>query len=85
MIISYSSTFRKKKFYQKASAFLCAIAAAFGKWNVLRPISLLDIKDVKPTPKEHDGRKERRRKRKVSSLTKTKSTCITCLWEIKPK
>ena len=22
-----------------------------GKWNVLRPISLLDIKDVKPTPK----------------------------------
>ena len=29
-----------------------------GKWNVLRPISLLDIKDVKPTPKEHDGGKE---------------------------
>ena len=45
---------------------MCA-AAAFGKWNVLRPISLLDIKDVKPTPKEHDGREERRRRRKVLS------------------
>ena len=46
--------FLKKKVLPESICFPMCL----GKWNVLRPISLLDIKDVKPTPKEHDGGKE---------------------------